>query len=226
MSLRALRFDPFWRGGFGRRIMGARKGHGHRRRQDDSHEHLPSAIRRDTSSGDRIAKAWRVRRTATARNHCTCPTHEGSSAEVGYGGDRNRHRRPRMMPHALPPPHATKMNQSPYQSPPLPSTKRRWFPVWGVLSVVSVPLALALAVGVTWAMESLFGSPLSESATLPKPLHLAVGRAIFAAMRVLVVAGVVSAFIALVSRERPPWLPIVGLLTAAIFVGLLLSDSD
>jgi hypothetical protein len=116
------------------------------------------------------------------------------------------------------------MNQNPYQSPP--PTNRPWLPVWGILSVAAAPGAIVLAAGVTFLMESIFGRPLSESATLPAPVHQEVGRILFGAMRIFALAGVAAAFISLVSRERPRWLPFIGLLTTAIFVGLLLSDAD
>jgi hypothetical protein len=98
-------------------------------------------------------------------------------------------------------------------------------PACGILSVALTPLAALFAVGATVIVERFFGSPFTESYrvarnTLLDAIIHGVVRAVVMLTFALVVAGVVSAFIALVRRERPRWLPIIGLVSTAFLFGL------
>ena len=100
----------------------------------------------------------------------------------------------------------------------------RPFPVWGILSVALTPLAALFAHLVTLIVEGTWGSPLTQSYTVERgtALDTAILGADRAALLVawaIVALGVISAVIASAKRERPRWLPVLGVVTTAFLVG-------
>jgi uncharacterized membrane protein (DUF2068 family) len=101
------------------------------------------------------------------------------------------------------------------------------FPIWGILSMALTPLAGVFAHLVTLIVEGIWGSPLTQSYTVER--GTAMDAAIFGADRaVLIVAcaivafGVISAVIASAKRERPRWLPVLGVVTTAFLISFAL----
>lgn len=100
-------------------------------------------------------------------------------------------------------------------------------PIWGILSVGLTPLAGLFAHLVTLIVEGMWGSPLTRSYAVER--GSALDTAILGADRVVlsvacafVAFGVISAAIALAKRERPRWLPVLGVVTTAFLIGMAL----
>ena len=97
------------------------------------------------------------------------------------------------------------------------SDSGRPVPVCGILSVALTPVAwLGAAIGAL-VLESVVDTPegVSMSEYVPwAPRIVVIG------VSACVVAGVGFALIALARRERPRWLPALGLLTTILLVGL------
>jgi hypothetical protein len=108
-----------------------------------------------------------------------------------------------------------------------PSISNRPFPIWGVLSVALTPLAGLFAHLVTMLVEGVWGSPLTQSYTVERgtPLDAAIlgaDRAVLLFAWALVAFGVISAAVASAKRERPRWLPALGVVTTASLIALSL----
>jgi hypothetical protein len=101
------------------------------------------------------------------------------------------------------------------------------FPIWGILSVALTPLAGLFAHLVTLLVEGIWGSPLTQSYTVERgsALDAAILRADRAALLLacaIVAFGVISAGIATAQRERPRWLPVLGVVTTALLISMAL----
>lgn len=101
------------------------------------------------------------------------------------------------------------------------------FPVWGVLSVILTPLAALFAHLVTLIVEGIWGSPLTQSYTVEKGSALdaaiiGADRAVLLVACAIVAFGVISAAVASAKRERPRWLPVLGVITTVFLIGLAL----
>lgn len=100
-------------------------------------------------------------------------------------------------------------------------------PIWGILSVALTPLAGLFAHLVTLIIEGIWGSPLTQSYTVEKGSALDIAilgadRAVLLIACAIVALGVISAAIALAKRERPRWLPVLGVVTTAFLIGMAL----
>ena len=101
------------------------------------------------------------------------------------------------------------------------------FPIWGFLSVALTPLAALFAHLVTLIVEGIWGSPLTQSYTVERgtALDTAILGADRAALLVawaIIAFGVMSAVIASAKRERPRWLPVLGVVTTTCLISLAL----
>jgi hypothetical protein len=91
------------------------------------------------------------------------------------------------------------------------SASIRPVPVFGALSVALLPLAALITFLASAAIEGLVGEPSDP-----------VIRAVVLFLTACVVAGLASAPISLVRRERPRWLSIVGLASTLGLIGLFI----
>ena len=97
------------------------------------------------------------------------------------------------------------------------NTPGRTIPIWGVLSVVLTPLAALFAALSALIAESLIEKPegLSMHEHIPGFTRFVVLTTI-----AIIAAGLVSAVIASLKRERPRWLPIVGVISTICLIGV------
>lgn len=100
-------------------------------------------------------------------------------------------------------------------------------PIWGILSVALTPLAGLFAHLVTLIVEGTWGSPLTQSYTVEKGTALdtailVTDRAALLVACALVAFGVISAAIASAKRERPRWLPVLGVVSTVFLISMAL----
>lgn len=101
------------------------------------------------------------------------------------------------------------------------------FPIWGILSVALTPLAGLFAHLITLLVEGIWGSPLTQSYTVERGTALdtailGADRAVLLVAWAIIAFGVISGAIALAKRERPRWLPVLGVVTTAFLISLAL----
>lgn len=92
----------------------------------------------------------------------------------------------------------------------------RRFPIWGITSTALAPLtpligALVIIIAQTFADSEVLISDFSRFSRVAVAVKL-----------VLIAAGALAAVASLVKREHPRLLPVVGLLTNAVLIGLFL----
>ena len=97
------------------------------------------------------------------------------------------------------------------------STSRRAMPIWGILSVALTPLAALLAILAAVIIEQIVVEPEGMSIHSYIP---GTTRVVVLGTLAIILAGVVSAIVALVKRERPRWLPVLGLALTLCLIGL------
>ena len=97
------------------------------------------------------------------------------------------------------------------------STSRRAVPIWGILSVALTPLAALLAILAGVIVELLVVKP--EGMSMHSYITVTT-RVVVLGTLAIILTGVVSAFVALVKRERPRWLPVLGLALTLCLIGL------
>jgi amino acid transporter len=107
------------------------------------------------------------------------------------------------------------------------NTTRQTVPIWGILSVALTPLAGLFAHLVTLIVEGTWGSPLTQSYTVERgsaldTTILGADRAALMVAWAIIAFGVISAVVASAKRERPRWLPVVGVISTVCLVGLSL----
>jgi hypothetical protein len=100
-------------------------------------------------------------------------------------------------------------------------------PIWGMMSVALTPLAGLFAHLVTVIVEGTWGSPFTQSYTVERgsaldAAILGADRAVLLVAWAMIAFGVISAVIASAKRERPRWLPAVGVVSTVCIMGLLL----
>lgn len=109
----------------------------------------------------------------------------------------------------------------------LSNISNRPLPIWGILSVTLTPLAGVFAHLVTLIVEGIWGSPLTQSYTVERGTALdtailGADRALLLVACAIVASGVMAAAIAAAKRERPRWLPVLGVVTTAFLISLAL----
>ena len=108
-----------------------------------------------------------------------------------------------------------------------PNTSNKPFPIWGILSMALTPLAGLFAHLVTLIVEGTWGSPLTQSYAVQRgsaldAAILGADRAVLLVAWAVIAFGVISAVVASAKRERPRWLPVVGMVSTVFLVGLSL----
>jgi len=97
------------------------------------------------------------------------------------------------------------------------NSSKRTIPVWGILSIALTPLAALFAALSALIAESLVEKP----AGLSMHEHIPVFTRFMVLTTVAIIAaGLISAVIASLKRERPRWLPIVGVVSTICLIGV------
>lgn len=97
------------------------------------------------------------------------------------------------------------------------STSKRNVPLWGTLSLALTPFGLLSITLVAVVLEAFRDQSESLKASIP---FVTRGAVLFT--MACVASGIVAALIALLRRERPRWLPLLGLLSTFCIIGLFI----
>jgi hypothetical protein len=88
-------------------------------------------------------------------------------------------------------------------------------PVWGILSIVMTPAGVIFAAAVMILVELTVSPPEGVSMHQYVPVTT---RVVMLGTLAFVASSIISAFVAWFRRERPQWLPAVGLATTILII--------